>query len=284
MPRGLRARASRCLVKEPSRSSPLVFHRPSSLTKHLVLTADHYLSAWVCLFARTQKAIKTSGLTSVGVRGADSCVVLTQRKVPDKLHDPDSVTNLFQITDKIGLVMTGVVPDARASVQRLRNEAAEFKFNNGYDIPVSYLAKRAADVAQVYTQHANMRPLGIAMIIIGIDVEGETKIPQLYRCDPAGYYVGYKATSSGQKEQEANNFLEKRYKADPNPALSYDDTVQLALACLQNVLGSDLKASDLEASVVRNDNLKFTQLSSDDIEAHLTALAERDDDLGKSGE
>ena len=43
-------------------------------------------------------------------------------------------------------------------------------------------------------------------------------------------------------------------------------------------------ASDLEASVVRNDNLKFTQLSSDDIEAHLTALAERDDDLGKSGE
>lgn len=73
------------------------------------------------------KAIKTSGLTSVGVRGADSCVVLTQRKVPDKLHDPDSVTNLYAVTDKIGLVMTGMVADARASVSRLRQEAAEFK-------------------------------------------------------------------------------------------------------------------------------------------------------------
>ena len=51
---------------------------------------------------------------------------------------------------------------------------------------------------------------------------------------------------AGQKEQEANNFLEKRFKSDPNPSLSYDDTVQLALACLQNVLGSDLKASDIE--------------------------------------
>merc|ERR1719231_1061418 len=108
------------------------------------------------------------------------------------------VTNLFHITDKIGLVMTGMIADARSSVQRLRQEAADFKFNNGYDIPVSYLAKRAADLAQVYTQHANMRPLGIAMIIIGIDVEGEKMTPQLYRCDPAGYFVGYKATSAGQ--------------------------------------------------------------------------------------
>merc|ERR1712216_400349 len=192
------------------------------------------------------KAIKTSGLTSVGVRGADSCVVLTQRKIPDKLHNPDSVTNMYHVTDKIGLVMTGIVPDARASVSRLRSEAAQFKFDFGYEIPVSYLAKRAADLAQVYTQHANMRPLGIAMIIIGIDVEGEKMIPQLYRRDPAGYFVGYKATSAGQKEQEANNFLEKRFKAD-NPNLSYDDTVQLALACMQNVLGSDLKAADIEA-------------------------------------
>lgn len=230
------------------------------------------------------KAIKTSGLTSVGVRGTDSCVVLTQRKVPDKLHDPDSVTNMYAITDKIGLVMTGMVADARASVARLRNEAAEFKFNNGYDIPVSYLAKRAADIAQVYTQHANMRPLGIAMILVGIDVEGETKIPQLYRCDPAGFYLGFKATSSGQKEQEANNFLEKRYKNDLNPALSYDDTVQLALACLQNVLGSDLKASDVEACVVRSEALKFTRLTNDEVEAQLTALAERDDDLGNARE
>ena len=43
------------------------------------------------------KAIKTSGLTSIGVRGKDSCVVLTQRKVPDKLYDGTSVTNMHHI-------------------------------------------------------------------------------------------------------------------------------------------------------------------------------------------
>jgi hypothetical protein len=30
---------------------------------------------------------------------------------------------------------------------------------------------------------------------------------------------------------------------------------------------------------VRNDNLKFTRLTNDEVEAQLTALAERDDDV-----
>lgn len=51
--------------------------------------------------------------------------------------------------------------DAKAQVQRARMEAANFKYKNGYDVPVQYLAKRVANVAQVYTQHAFMRAFGI---------------------------------------------------------------------------------------------------------------------------
>lgn len=58
----------------------------------------------------------------------------------------------LQITKYIGMLVTGLPADARSVVQNARQQAAEFRFNYGYEIPVDYLAKVMADKAQVYTQ------------------------------------------------------------------------------------------------------------------------------------
>ncbi len=51
-------------------------------------------------------------------------------------------------------------------------------------------------------------------------------------------------TSAGAKDQEADNFLEKRFKNMPQ--FSYEETVQTAIAALQNVLSEDFKATEIE--------------------------------------
>ncbi|GFZ08142.1 20S proteasome subunit PAA2 [Actinidia rufa] len=185
------------------------------------------------------KAVKAAGITSIGVRGKDSVCVVTQKKVPDKLLDQTSVTHLFPITKYLGLLATGMTADARTLVQQARNEAAEFRFRYGYEMPVDVLARWIADKSQVYTQHAYMRPLGIVAMVLGIDDEFG---PRLFKCDPAGHFFGHKT----------------------------------AISALQSVLQEDFKASEIEVGVVCKENPAFRVLSTEEIDEHLTAISERD--------
>ena len=54
--------------------------------------------------------------------------------------------------------MTGSIADARAFAQRAQGEAAEFRYNYGYEMPCDALSKRLANISQVYTQRVSSRP------------------------------------------------------------------------------------------------------------------------------
>jgi len=217
------------------------------------------------------KAINSTNLTAVAVKGKDTACIAVQKKVPDKLIDAESVTSVYSLTERIGCVMIGMIPDCRSQVQRARYEAGKWKYKYGYDISVDQLSRRIADINQVYTQNAEMRPLGCTMLLISYDDEHG---PLVYKTDPAGFYCSFRATAVGVKQQQANTQLEKKMKK----RMDYDSkqTVELSIQTLQTALGIDLKASEIEVAVVSKENSKFRQIPDDEVEQHLTAIAERD--------
>ncbi|CCX08004.1 nucleophile aminohydrolase [Pyronema domesticum] len=220
------------------------------------------------------KAITAANITSIGVRGKDCAVVISQKKVPDKLLDPASVTYIFSISPSVGCVMTGSIADARAAVNRARAEAAEFRYNYGYEMPCDVLAKRLANINQVYTQRAYMRPYGVSMTLISLDDEFG---PQLYKTDPAGYYVGSKATASGPKQQEAMNYMEKKLKNKEYAAGDWKEVVETGISALSSVLSVDFKKGEVEVGVVGIDgNPAFRKLTEEEIDERLQAIAEKD--------
>jgi 20S proteasome subunit alpha 1 len=128
------------------------------------------------------------------------------------------------------------------------------------------------------------------MILIAYDDE---RGPLLYRTDPAGTYIGFRATSAGPKHQEAHNYLEKQYKktgrANPDN-FSLNQLVELAITTLSTVLSQDFKNTELEIGVVEEPKFSegevegmengpsrigvFRMLGLEEIEERLQAIAD----------
>lgn len=213
------------------------------------------------------KAIKLSGLTSVGVRGKDSVVVITQKKVEDSLIESESVSNLVRITPSIGCLITGRESDGKAWATRLRQEAFDFLKENGTPISIDTLAMRAGDLAQLYTQKFSIRAYAAELILYSVD---SLLGPQLFKIDPAGHFYGYFAVSAGLKEQEAMNFLEKELGKKENfSSLNLNQTIRLAIETLQQTIGQDFKSGDIEISYVDSGSMTYKKLNENEIDHNL---------------
>lgn len=220
------------------------------------------------------KATNQANINSIAIRGKNSSIVINQKKVPDKLLDASTVTYIFSISRHIGMCATGPIPDARNVSVRCKSIAAEFKYEYGYEIPVHVLAKRLANVFQTYTQNAYMRPLGVILTFVSVDEETG---PAIYKCDPAGYYTGYKATATGPKQQELISALEKHFKklnADYIQEEQWESVVEFGITQMISSLCTDFSSKDLEIGVAIKD--KFFTLSEEEIEQRLISIAEKD--------
>lgn len=222
------------------------------------------------------KATNQTNINSLAIRGTNCVVVVSQKKVPDKLLDSSTVSYIFKVSPHVGMVANGPIPDARNAALRAKAEAAEFRYKYGYDMPCDVLAKRIANLSQIYTQRAYMRPLGVILTFVSVDEENG---PSVYKCDPAGYFVGYKATATGPKQQELDTALEKFFKKNNNGKdhVQEDDwrkVVEFGITQMIDVLGTEFTFKDLEVGVAVENS--FFTLTPEQIEERLVAIAEQD--------
>lgn len=112
-----------------------------------------------------------------------------------------------------------------------------------------------------------MRAFAVELIFFSYDQE---KKSQLFKIDPAGHFTGYFATSSGLKDQEAENKLELSFKEfNGFSKLKKDDLILQCIRVLQNTVGQDFKKTDVEIAFVDSKTQLVTKLNEEEIENYL---------------
>ncbi len=204
------------------------------------------------------------GWTTLGIKSRGGAVVAVEKRKISPLIDDKAIQKIFFIDTHIGASFAGIASDGRVLVDYARQIALLHRFYYDEPIPIEYLAKQVCDVKQAYTQHAGVRPFGVAIIFVGVDDYGS----QLYMTEPSGRYLSYYAVAIGEKSSNATEFLEKNYKYD----MGIHETIKLAILTIANLIEGKVTGKNIEAGYISVEDRKFKIMTPEEIDKYLEEL------------
>jgi proteasome alpha subunit len=204
------------------------------------------------------------GNTAIGIACRDGVILVTDKRLVDKLVIPDAIEKIFKIDDHIMATAAGILSDARVLVERAQLKAQQHRIE--YDSPIDNLVvvKDICNLKQLCTQSGGYRPFGVSLLIAGIDESGIT----LFETDPTGLYYQYKATIIGEGESEVEEMLHKEYKDN----MSMEEGLQLAVKMLKKALGDQFSAERIDAATVSMKTKQMEKVGKDKIEKLVKGL------------
>jgi proteasome alpha subunit len=204
-----------------------------------------------------KKTVK-QGSTAVGITCSDGVLLVTDKRIVDKLIVSEAVEKIFQLDDHIGATASGILSDARVLIERAQMAAQQHRVTYDTEIDVLTVTKDIAALKQICTQSGGLRPFGVSLLVAGVDSAG----PSLYETDPTGIYFKYKATAIGEGEEAVEEALHKEYK----DTLTMEEGLKLCINALVKALDKDLVSERLDAVKITTKDRKFTKVPQSEID------------------
>ncbi len=202
----------------------------------------------------------TRGTTTAGLKFKDGIVLMADKKIASKLMEASSVEKIFQIDEHVGCATSGLVADARVLVDYARIVSQINKVTYDEKISIDLLVKKICDYKQNYTQYGGVRPFGTALLVGGVDRQGN----HLFETDPSGALVSYKAGSIGSGRNTVMELFEERFELD----MPMDTAILLGLEGLSKSTEDKLDEEAVEIGIVRKGE-KFKRFTKAEVASYL---------------
>jgi len=217
---------------------------------------------------QVEYAIETvkRGTIALGIKTEYGIIFAADEK-PRKFQVVEESQKLFKVDQHIGIAAAGYIPDARGQVTDARFFSQSSKIVYDESVSVETVAKHIADQCQQYTQYAGARPIGVALIIGGIDENGNS----LFLTDPSGAYVPYNAVAIGANSDKVTEFLIKEYKSE----MTLEESKILAVAAI-NLVNNDASDSEqIKICQIKSDTKRFEVIDKNQVTDLLRSATEK---------
>jgi len=202
------------------------------------------------------------GWTIIGIQGADSAVLISEKRRHAPLIDLRDLEKIFIIDTHIGATFAGLGADGRVLIDYARIVAIRHRFIYDEPIDMESLVRSIGDLKQLFTQQAGVRPFGVSLIFAGVDLRGV----HIYKTEPNGLYFRYYATAAGSGEQAVVEYLEKNFKTD----MSLEETIITGLKALRSSVETGLEPERVEIGYVSLKEKIFKKLSPQEIAEYIS--------------
>ncbi|MFP3130361.1 MAG: proteasome subunit beta [Nitrososphaeria archaeon] len=204
--------------------------------------------------------ITKTGTTTIGFIVKDAVIMATDARVTSGYFVANTLgRKLYQLDDHVAMTIAGTVADAQNVIDVLKYHARMYKVERGRPIPVSAIARLAANVFF----YNRMYPLQVESLIGGYDEKG----PNLFMVDLFGSLSQEEMAATGSGSPIALGVLEDLYNKD----IKLDDGIKLAALAITSAMKRDIATgNDFNIGII--DAKGYRELSNEEKESLLKNL------------
>jgi len=200
------------------------------------------------------------GSASIGFACKDGVVIVSDRRIRDKLISPESANKIFEVDNHIIATAAGILADARILVDQAQVLAQQHRVT--YDSPIEPITviRMIADRKQMYTQYGGARPYGVAFLVAGVN-KGK---PHLYTSDVTGNYFGYRANAIGEHDEKIKEMLRK----DFNENMTMEEAIKFAMKIFKDILEKNFDLERFDVGYISTKDEMLVRLHGDELKKY----------------
>ncbi|KAF7703896.1 putative proteasome subunit alpha type-5 [Cucumispora dikerogammari] len=212
-------------------------------------------------------AMKAMNHGTITVAGCtkDSILIISEKKIINKLQVTDSIKKNQILFENIGLSFSGIKGDAKKIVEVAREICLNHFSVYHENISIIGLLKHLGNLALQFSEEENKkilgRPFGASIILGAVE-----NIPKLYMLDPSGSYYNSEYIAIGSGHDTINEALSNTY--DPN--ISFDNLMRLLLKNVGSVMQDSMTSDNVEVMVIERNSIKH--LTKEEIKTAISAI------------